>query len=235
MAFPEIINPLSPADGSFANLGPAEIRALEQFLVDVFGLPTSPTAINAAAFGIDTNGFVTLPAGTPTTALGAATKAYVDAQIANFLNSTIQSYVLQPQGVSNALVNTTVPAGSSRTAMQIQWNAPVGGNKWTPLLTFTLNFTASTNAVAVLTAAISDSTGNLFNPALCGATSQSPNTIDGNSVYATFIGGTSVAAGTAVTFTVTATAQSNGVNLIGFPTPVASAASCIKVNWIPTL
>ena len=56
MAFPETIDPAAPADTDSPSLGDDQFRALKQFLVDVLGLPSSPTAVAAAATKMDSTG-----------------------------------------------------------------------------------------------------------------------------------------------------------------------------------
>lgn len=86
MAFPEIIDPTDPGDGVPALVGPKELRALKLFIADLLGLPVSPTQITAAPFSITAGGVVAISqagvtvAADPTTALGIATKQYVDSQ-----------------------------------------------------------------------------------------------------------------------------------------------------------
>lgn len=57
-ALPSTIDPATPTGGSARSLGDDQIRALKQFLVDVFGLPNN-SAISAATFTIDTTGTIT--------------------------------------------------------------------------------------------------------------------------------------------------------------------------------
>jgi len=59
MAFPQTLNPASPANTDSPKFGAAEIRNNKQFLLDVFGFPAAPTAINAPAFSIASSGVVT--------------------------------------------------------------------------------------------------------------------------------------------------------------------------------
>lgn len=65
MSFPEIIDPSSPLDNAVAATMPAQLRALKQFLVDVFGLPVSPTDITAPAMSITAAGVCTVNAPIP--------------------------------------------------------------------------------------------------------------------------------------------------------------------------
>lgn len=60
MALPNSIDPAAPAGADALSGGANQIRALKQFLVDVFGLPTSPTAIQAALMAATTNGLTKL-------------------------------------------------------------------------------------------------------------------------------------------------------------------------------
>ena len=87
MAFPESLDPTSPGDTSIAATGPAVIRAIKQYLADVFGLPVAPNTISGAAMQIASDGTPTLKVGAlcaadPVAALGVATKGYVDATVA---------------------------------------------------------------------------------------------------------------------------------------------------------
>jgi hypothetical protein len=89
VAFPQSIDPTEPVDTVIATVGPAELRAIKQFLADVFGLPIAPAQIAAAAMSIATTGVPTLPAGTlltsnPTAPLGVVTKQYADGLAGTF-------------------------------------------------------------------------------------------------------------------------------------------------------
>lgn len=83
---PDILNPNAPANTDDINLGPAVIRAIAQFVADVFGVPVSPTAVTGQALSITAGGIVTIaqPGGMvvadPTQPLGIASKQYVDAK-----------------------------------------------------------------------------------------------------------------------------------------------------------
>src|SRR5262245_17390764 len=57
MALP--LNPASPANVSSPGLGDDELRALKQWLVDVFGVPVSPSAIAAPIMSVSPGGVVT--------------------------------------------------------------------------------------------------------------------------------------------------------------------------------
>jgi len=84
VTLPDTLNPLVPSDTGIVALGPAQIRAIAQFLADVFGVPVSPVAVTGQAFSITPAGVVTISqpgasvTADPTTALGIATKEYVD-------------------------------------------------------------------------------------------------------------------------------------------------------------
>ena len=58
MALPNTIDPSTPTGGSALSLGDDQIRALKQFLVDVFGLPNNQ-AVSNATFSIDLDGDIT--------------------------------------------------------------------------------------------------------------------------------------------------------------------------------
>lgn len=96
MSFPETLAPTTPLDTDLASQGASQIRALKQYLADVFGLVVSPTTQTAAAFAIAAGGIVTISqAGAvvvadPTTALGVATKQYVDNSFTRLYKSNLQ-------------------------------------------------------------------------------------------------------------------------------------------------
>ena len=101
--------------GGLISLGPSQIRAIAQFIADVFGVPVSPTAVTGAAFNITSTGVVSITqpgptvASDPTTALGIATKQYVDATAqAAFSNITV---------FTSGSGNFTVPAGIARLSV----------------------------------------------------------------------------------------------------------------------
>jgi hypothetical protein len=54
-----ILDPTQPLGPSGAGRGDDELRALKQYLVDVFGLPVAPNQLITPAFSIDVNGKVT--------------------------------------------------------------------------------------------------------------------------------------------------------------------------------
>ena len=60
MALPATIAPATPLGSDLKSDGDNQIRALKQFIVDVFGVPAN-TAINNAAFAITAGGGVTAP------------------------------------------------------------------------------------------------------------------------------------------------------------------------------
>lgn len=84
MALPGIYNPTEPQATEAVASGPAKLQQNFQALADFLGIPSSPSSLTAAAFAITTGGVVTISqpgptvAADPTTALGIATKQYVD-------------------------------------------------------------------------------------------------------------------------------------------------------------
>lgn len=56
MALPATIDPSTPSATDALGLGDDKIRALKQFIIDVFGIPSDPTAIAQAAMLLDANG-----------------------------------------------------------------------------------------------------------------------------------------------------------------------------------
>ena len=63
MAFPESLDPTSPAGSDSPRLGANQIRALKQFLADVFGIVVSPTTIAGACGSISAAGKFTITSG----------------------------------------------------------------------------------------------------------------------------------------------------------------------------
>lgn len=61
MAFPFTVNPLAPAGSDSPALGDNELRSLKQALIDLFGLPSSPTNITAAIMGVNADGTIATP------------------------------------------------------------------------------------------------------------------------------------------------------------------------------
>jgi hypothetical protein len=65
MALPVTLNPAVPPDSETPEAGALRIRNLTQAIIDIFGLPSSPTAITASPFTVSPNGTVTFNQGTP--------------------------------------------------------------------------------------------------------------------------------------------------------------------------
>lgn len=63
MSLPTTINPAAPANTDSPSLGDDQIRALKQFLVDMFGWSTSPTSLTGAPFAVSAAGSVGFPNG----------------------------------------------------------------------------------------------------------------------------------------------------------------------------
>lgn len=63
MGFPESLDPTSPAGLDSPRLGDDQIRALKQFLADLFGVVVSPTTIAAACGSIASTGKFTITSG----------------------------------------------------------------------------------------------------------------------------------------------------------------------------
>lgn len=63
MALPQTIDPSSPAGTDSPALGDDQIRTMKQAMIDIFGLPSSPTAITAAATTISSDGNVGIGSG----------------------------------------------------------------------------------------------------------------------------------------------------------------------------
>lgn len=61
MAFPFTVNPAAPAGTDSASGGDDELRAIKQALVDLFGLPASPTNITASIMDVNADGTVLVP------------------------------------------------------------------------------------------------------------------------------------------------------------------------------
>lgn len=94
--FPETIDPTRPLDTDIAAQGAAQLRALKQYLADVFGLMVSPTQQAAGAMVISSSGVITVsqagatvPAD-PTANLGIATKQYVDNSFLRLYKTNLQ-------------------------------------------------------------------------------------------------------------------------------------------------
>lgn len=71
MALPAAIDPATPGATDSPGQGDDHIRNLKQFIVDVFGLPASPTQVAAAAMSISAAGVVTLSQGNSLFQLGS--------------------------------------------------------------------------------------------------------------------------------------------------------------------
>lgn len=137
MSFPETLAPGTPLDTDLASQGASQIRALKQYLADVFGLVVSPTQQTAAALAITAGGIITISQSgatviaDPTVALGIATKQYVD-------NSFVRLYKTNLQGVTNSAIadpSLVVTATSNqrwhmRFGLYTNINIGGGGN-WT--------------------------------------------------------------------------------------------------------
>ncbi len=61
MAFPQVVDPASPAGSDSPALGDDQIRAVKQLIVDLFGLPTTPTNITAAIMDVAADGTIVVP------------------------------------------------------------------------------------------------------------------------------------------------------------------------------
>ena len=116
MSLPATIDPTTPTGSQTPkDTGPSGFRNLKQYLIDTFGLVSSPTAQNAAATSITASGVVTfvqsgtLLAADPTAALGAATKQYVDASIPRVFKSTDQTIALLASADDDSLI-LAIPA-----------------------------------------------------------------------------------------------------------------------------
>ncbi len=84
LALPDIFSPTEPQASEAVATGPAKLQANFQALADFLGIPVAPTQLTGAAFSITSGGIVTFAQGgatliaDPITALGIATKQYVD-------------------------------------------------------------------------------------------------------------------------------------------------------------
>ncbi len=115
MALPGIFSPTEPQASEAVASGPAKLQANFQTLADVFGLPVNPTQITASALAITSGGLVTIsqPGATvvadPTTALGIATKQYVDGKALGLPTGTASG--------TNTYAVTLSPVPSSLAAL----------------------------------------------------------------------------------------------------------------------
>ncbi len=115
MALPGIFSPTEPQASEAVASGPAKLQANFQTIADVFGLPVNPTQITAAALAITSGGLVTIsqPGATvvadPTTALGIATKQYVDGKALGLPTGTASG--------TNTYTVTLSPVPSSLAAL----------------------------------------------------------------------------------------------------------------------
>ena len=62
-ALPEGTDPTKPQDTDPISQGAKQIRDFKLFVTDVFGIPATPSQVNAAAFAIATPGIVNFPQG----------------------------------------------------------------------------------------------------------------------------------------------------------------------------
>jgi len=63
MALPATINPSAPGSSDSPSLGDNELRALKQFLVDMFGWPTDPTSLTGAIMDVAASGSIAISNG----------------------------------------------------------------------------------------------------------------------------------------------------------------------------
>lgn len=141
MSLPDTLNPTVPPDvGGLISLGPSQIRAIAQYIADVFGCPVSPTATTGQALSITAAGVVTIiqpgatVAANPTTNLGIATKQYVDAANAS---AALPYASITNGGSGNAYTGTLSPAIASYVVGALYVVVPVQTN--TGAVTLNLN------------------------------------------------------------------------------------------------
>ena len=138
MAFPETLNPATPVNTATVASVPGYIRALAQFLADAFGFPTT---LNAAAFSVTAGGIVTIAqpgatlAADPTSALGIASKQYVDARTG------------AGGGFNSTVLGSPVSIGTSvTTVLSLSLTAPASGGPYRLLASYAVALTASGSA-----------------------------------------------------------------------------------------
>lgn len=145
MALPGTFSPTEPQAGETVASGPAKLQANFQALADFLGIPSAPTLLTSGAFSITAGGVVTLSQSgssviaDPTSALGIATKQYVDAaspppQVTTggttAYNATCSANILTLAGLTGRLlvlqmnVTNTVAAASPFVTLTV---TPTGG------------------------------------------------------------------------------------------------------------
>lgn len=158
MSLPTTINPSAPANTDSPSLGDDQIRALKQFLVDIFGFPTYPTQVTGAPFGVTaagsvgfSNGLISGTVSAPSLAPTSNTNTGIYFPAVNFVNTALggtlctqlyfiggtrTTYVIRAPDeggggpILSFLHDSTSPATNDATGL-IQFNANSGGSTWT--------------------------------------------------------------------------------------------------------
>jgi hypothetical protein len=132
MAFPQQINPTSPAGTDSPRLGDNQIRDLKQLLADLFTLPISPSTISATIGSVSTAGKLTL------------TNALWNADVVGVLYggtglATIADAAMLATNASNVLTAIVAAASQSlrRNAGNTAWEAYTPGTVTSVAETFT--------------------------------------------------------------------------------------------------
>ncbi len=157
MSLPTTLNPSTPGASDSPSQGDDQIRALKQFLVDMFGWSTDPTSLTGAPFAITaagsvgfSNGLIAGTASAPTLGPTSNSNTGIYFPSTNFVNMSLGGsaafQLFYASGTRTALTlrapdegatgpvvillhDATSPANNDVTAT-IQWQANSGGLTW---------------------------------------------------------------------------------------------------------
>ena len=148
-ALPQAVNTNSPANTDPISQGAQQIRDFKLFTTDVFGIPATPSQVNAAAMAIATSGIVNFPSGVGSTTTMVGLIGYL---IGN------GSATITGHRVGWASVENTAGTPSSKVAYNV--SSYTDGGVGDTTVNFTTAFT-NTEKVCVVSQA-GDTTGWAF-------------------------------------------------------------------------